>query len=154
MRSLSPAAFKVLVYVAKLCYGAEKNGRIGFGARSGCIRFDPASRRDEEVPIGLTKSAVADGLDELQRHGLLRCTKESSFGQKQVVREWRLTWRPFVDEKGQKQPPTNEFLYFSLTDLAVERPSTKDFWLKNKSQSSPADYVEPDSPPQRTGTVN
>src|SRR6185312_828501 len=106
--SLSPAAFKILIYVAKRCYGPKRNGKVIFGARSGCLIVNLGSKRYEEHSIGLSKSVTAAALEELQEHGLLVCTKASSFDQKRHAREWRLTW-----VKTEFESATNDFQAFA-----------------------------------------
>jgi len=97
--NLSPAATKTLLYVVKRFHGAN-NGRIAFGARGGCY----VKRHDGicELSFGLSKSRVALALKELESAGFICCTKPSSFGQKQLVKEWRLTWIPTASESATK----------------------------------------------------
>src|SRR4051812_15941191 len=93
VRSLSPTAFKVMVYLAKRCFGPKNNGQIPFGARFGCKVRNIAINRDEEKAIGLSRGTTARALSELQDRGLIRCTKGSTFKlTKRSVREYELTW--------------------------------------------------------------
>ena len=59
--ALSPSAFKVLVYLLKRHNGVN-NGKIGFGARSGCFVNEPGGRGLRDTPIGLGTSATGDAL--------------------------------------------------------------------------------------------
>jgi len=162
VRTLSPAAFKVLVYLVKRCYGAKDNGRIVFGARFGCRVRNPVVQHYEELSIGLSKSTIAKALAELELHGLIRCTKPSTFGQKRMAREWRLTWVKANDEL-----PTQEFLQFkpvapaktkaspfgrTVMKVAVHRTGQ---WQRTNArsyvpQSTSPDYYNQDSPADRT----
>jgi hypothetical protein len=161
VRSLSPVAFKVLLYLAMRCYGAKANGNIVFSARSGCLIRDPITRKKIEHPIGLKHSATSGALTELQRRGLIVCTRESSFDQKKMARTYRLTW--VRSEEGQ---PTNEFLRFTeeganlepsplqrtINELTVRQggQSLPRNGGKHPLQSATADYSESHSPPRRT----
>ncbi len=102
-RSLSGSAFKVLVYLGKR-YDGFNNGKIGFGCRSGCISKKTGTSERVTLPIGIGKSAIAAALLELETAGFIRCAKESTFDQKRMAREWRLTWLPVGNE-----PATKEF---------------------------------------------
>lgn len=107
-RHLSPAAFKVLFYV-RLRYDGFNNGQIGFGARSGCYVPVPNTPYLENLTIGLKPRTVSDALGELERAGFLVCTKPSSFGQKRLTKEWRLTF------EGTKDVPIPSREYMRIT---------------------------------------
>lgn len=101
--SISPPAFKALVYLLKRFNGIN-NGRIAFGARSGCFLREPGNKVLVDRPFGLAPSTIGDALYELEKAGFIRCTRESSFDQKRLVREWRITWLNCGNEL-----PTKEF---------------------------------------------
>lgn len=115
VRTLQPSHFMVLVYVAMRCYGAKRNGHIVFANRSGCLRLDNSHPQRKywrwvETPIGpgptgMGKSTIGEGLVELERRGLIRCTRPSTFGQKRLARTYRLTW-----VRTETEQATNEFL--------------------------------------------
>lgn len=131
MCNLSPAAFKVLVYMAKRFYG-DNNGRIAFGVRSGCFVRQPGGPLHHvEVSIGLSSSRKAHALKELEQAGFIVCVKPSSFDQKRRVKEWRLTWHPCGG-----QPATKEFAHSAPP--------------KSKIQSVRKHYDATDSSPDRT----
>jgi len=92
-RNLSGTGFKVLIYVLKR-FNGRNNGKIAFGVRSGSYGRLPGKPALIEMDIGLSKSRVAEALHELEMAGFLHCTQESSFDQKKLVKEWRLTWLP------------------------------------------------------------
>lgn len=102
-RRLSGTATKVLLYLLKRHNGAN-NGRIAFGARSGCFRHEPGSKELIDASIEIGPSATSAALYELKRAGFIRCTKDSTFDQKRTTREWRLTWLPVGTT-----PETKEF---------------------------------------------
>lgn len=142
VRSLSPTAFKVLVYLAKRCWGAKANGTIVFGLRSGCLIKNMVSHRYEENEIGIKKSAIGNALDELERRGLIACTHSSSFKlDKKVAREWRLTWI-----KTEADPPTNEYLRF---EPPPPKPSRRQPWTRARNLSK----NQKPCPPQWTETA-
>ena len=102
-RHLPGSAFKVLVYLIKRFHGTN-NGQLGFGTRSGCLIWSTEIRGYVDESIALSKSHTAQALRVLEEIGFIECMKPSSFGQKRLVREWRLTW---LAHDG--QPPTREF---------------------------------------------
>lgn len=109
-RSLSGNAFKVLLYLM-MRFNGVNNGSISFGSRSGCFTKGPTGGY-AEVDIGLSKSSITRALDELQEHGFLRCSQPSSFGQKRLTRNWRLTF--LRDPNGvDSMLPTKEFTTFN-----------------------------------------
>ena len=108
-RDLSLAAKVTLPFVVKRFNGTN-NGKIPFGARSGCFVRKPGTVELIDVSFGLKPGAVAEALFELRAAGFIACEKESIWtgtrgtkGQG-VVREWRLTWLPTTG-----QLPTKEF---------------------------------------------
>lgn len=88
-RTLPSSWVKVLLYVIKR-YNGSNNGKIAFGARSGCFVRHRGIVID--VDIGMSKSSVASALRGLEKCGFLVCTQEASFDQKRLVKEWRITW--------------------------------------------------------------
>jgi hypothetical protein len=112
VRSLSPAAFKVMIYLAKRCFGPKNNGQIAFGSRFGCKVRNIGINRDEEKTIGLSRGTTARALAELQERGLIRCTKGSTFKlSKRSVREYELAWLAAGEES-----KANTFLYWRAAE--------------------------------------
>lgn len=90
--ALSGSAVKVLVYLLKRFNGAN-NGRIAFGSRSGCFVRNPVDHKNLiDLGLGMKPRTISDALYELVAAGFIRCTKPSTFDQKRLTREWRLTW--------------------------------------------------------------
>ncbi|MDE2467141.1 MAG: hypothetical protein KGO02_26025 [Alphaproteobacteria bacterium] len=88
-QELSLAAEHVLMAMLKR-YNGSNNGRISYGCRSGCLsRINGAWT---ELTPKLSVAAQSRALKELQHQGFIACTQPSSFGQKRLVRDWRLTW--------------------------------------------------------------
>jgi len=99
---LSANARSALLFIAKK-YNGFNNGNIVFGWRSGCVV--PINGKEfEERQFGLSRWQIGRALDELSEHGFIQCTKEATFDQKRLTREWRLTWWPCNG-----QPATKEF---------------------------------------------
>lgn len=156
VRSLSPAAFKVMVYLAKRCFGPKNNGQIAFGARFGCKVRNIAINLDEERTIGLSRGTTARALSELQGRGLIRCTKGSTFKlTKRSVREYELTWLNAGEDTR-----TNDFLYWRpaekqkgrLTSGTIREPTVSPVGQPRSGrrqngslQSHPWDYSASDS---------
>lgn len=124
---LSADSKVTLLYLAKRFYG-HNNGQIGFGVRSGgFVRWRPGQPDTElrDVPL-FSKTRQHRALCEVQAFGFAMVAKESSFGQKRLAREWRLTWLP-CDGK----PPTKDFMRLTAddcrriaTDLKTKRSPT------------------------------
>lgn len=100
--ALSPNGTRALLFLVKRFNGVN-NGKICFGVRSGCFVKPPGQADLVDRPI-LAKGQVQRALAELQAAGFIRCTKEATFNQKKLTREWRITWLP-CDGK----PATKEF---------------------------------------------
>ena len=77
-KNLSPGA-KSAYFAVKRRYNGTNNGRIGFGSRSAA------------EALGMSKSSAARYLSELEEHGFIVKTKDSSFNQKRLTVEWLLT---------------------------------------------------------------
>lgn len=77
-KDLSPGAMSAY-FALKRQYNGANNGRIGFGSRGAA------------EALGTSKSSAARYLLELQEHGFIVKTKESSFNQKRLTIEWLLT---------------------------------------------------------------
>ena len=88
-QELSINAEHVLLNILKRFNGAN-NGQIGFGCRSG--RFTRRGPEWIELPSKLSVSSQARALKELEEQGFIACTQGSSFGQKRLTKNWRLTW--------------------------------------------------------------
>lgn len=134
-RLLSGTAFKVLVYLLKRFNGSN-NGRIAFGLRSGCFARNSATGEIEDRSLGLGKSAVGEALRELDAAGFIRCETPSSFGQKRLTREWRVTW---LEAAGKL--PTKDFV------IAAVEPKNyfpvRQGGLCSGLQSGMAERIEP-----------
>jgi len=147
-RALSATAFKLLVYILKR-YNGSNNGRIAFGARSGCFVRKQGTSEQEDCDIGIQHSAVAKALAELQDAGLIHCQKLSSFDQKRCVREWRLTWLPM-----DREPATKEFageIGLNFATRKKQKPVRRSGLLR-KLQSDQAD--EPTSANRQNGAYS
>jgi hypothetical protein len=114
--SLTPEARTALLYMTKRYYG-HNNGRIGFGVRSGgFVRNHPGQPDAElvDVPV-MSSSRMHRALIEVEALGFAVVSKESSFGQKKLTREWRLTWLG-SDLAGESKTPTKDFMALSMAD--------------------------------------
>jgi hypothetical protein len=90
--ALSPAAFKLLIYVWYR-YNGTNNGSIGFSVR-------------EAEPIGLSKDQAGRAFTELILAGFLKVGRESCFSLKtKTSRTWEIT----AERLGDK-PPTKDFM--------------------------------------------
>lgn len=76
--SLVPVERALFIEVAQR-YDGYNNGRIGLGVR------------DAAAAIHAAPNTVTAAFDTLVERGLLELTRDSSFGQKKLVREWRVT---------------------------------------------------------------
>jgi len=125
---LSPEARTALLYMTKRFYG-HNNGRIGFGVRSGGFVRNHSAQPDAElidVPV-MSKTRMHRALIEVEALGFAVVVKESSFGQKKLTREWRLTWLPAHD----RSTPTKDFMGLTTADC-------KRIQAKHKTKASPA----------------
>jgi hypothetical protein len=114
---LSGDAFKVMVYMAKR-FSGYNNGEIGFGTRSGCtVKVNGKESVCKNILPPKTRKGrwgkssegrIRRALDELEAAGFIVCTKGSSFGQKKLTREWRLTWL-HTGTPERPTPATGEF---------------------------------------------
>lgn len=77
-KDLSPQSRSMYLEL-KLLYNGTNNGRIGFGAR------------EAATCIGMSTSSANRFLNELESHGFIARETASSFGQKRLTIEWRLT---------------------------------------------------------------
>ena len=101
--SISANCKVTLLAVAKR-FNGRNNGKIAFGVRSGI--FVPIGGRElAERPFGLSRFQIGRALAEAEAAGFLVCTQDATFGQKRLMREWRLTWLSCGDK-----PPTKEFV--------------------------------------------
>jgi len=146
--ALSGTAFKVLVYIIKR-YNGVNNGKIGFGQYSGCfIRNNDAKdpKKIVDVGIGFASRTMSDALYELEKAGFIACTRTSTFDQKRLTREWRITWLP-----ADNALPTKEFTTatgnFKRPKAPKKQKPERGRALSGKLQSAYAPQVEPESPP-------
>jgi len=81
----------------KALFNGSNNGRIAFGAR------------EAAALIAMSPSSANRFLQELEEHGFIRRQQASSFGQKKLVTEWRLT-----ELRNDVVPdvPSKEFMYW------------------------------------------
>lgn len=108
---------KVLLQIIAKRYNGRNNGTIAFGVRSGV--YYPINGKDlGEKPFGLSRFQIGRALTEAEAAGFIVCTLDASFGQKRLMREWRLTWL----EAGGK-PATRDFVT-KRTHQNSERRST------------------------------
>jgi len=123
VRTLQPSQFMVLMYLTMRCFSSKNNGEIGFANRTGCLWPDKITGKWSELEFGgatgLSKTTIGNALRELERRGLVECTKRSTFHQKRLSKEYRLTW-----VKTATGGPTNDFLYFKQDQPKIEpRPA-------------------------------
>jgi hypothetical protein len=103
--ALSPHT-KLLLFVMQKRHNGFNNGQIGFGVRSG-VQVPSGAGRYAETAFGLSRFQIGRALAEAEAAGFIVCTKGSSFDQKKLTREWRLTWLPSGDRG--TVPPSKEF---------------------------------------------
>ena len=110
--SLTSDSKVALLYVAKR-YNGHNNGKIGFSVREGGFVRQPGQpdAQARDLPL-FSKTRMHRALDELQAFGFAVVAQESSFGQKRLAREWRLTWLPCDGA------PTKEFAALTWADCA------------------------------------
>jgi len=113
--TLSPAAFKLLVYVWRR-HNGRNNGEISFAVREGAA-------------IGLSRSQTARAFDELVERGFLVKTRDSGFNVKgRIARVWRITAEPSGNK--QEHERTVDFSRWSA-------PSTADSTVPPAGRYSP-----------------
>jgi len=111
---LTPNAKVTLLAVFKR-FNGRNNGRIAFGVRSGI--FVPINGRElAEKPFGLSRFQIGRALTEIEAAGFIACTQDATFGQKRLMREWRLTWLP-----SEGKPPTKDFATLRQTEIPKAR---------------------------------
>ena len=140
---LSGTATRVLLYIIKRHNGVN-NGRIGFGSRSGCFARKPGCGELEDISIGIAPRTMSDALFELEAAGFIRCTKDSTFDQKRMTKEWRLTWLP-TGEGQTAVPPTKEFAT-AVGDFRRQKPG-RPRALSVTSQGGQPPHVDTEAPP-------
>ncbi len=96
-RALSANA-KVIYFEVKRRYNGTNNGTISFSAR------------EAGAALNAHQTTGARALQELQEHGFLAVTEDSTFKRKvKLAREYRLTEKR-DDRPGLEAPPTKEFI--------------------------------------------
>ena len=143
-RRLSGKATKVLLYMVKRHNGAN-NGQIGFGARSGCFVRESGKKSLTDASIGIGPSATSSALYELERAGFIRCTRDTSFDQKRLTKEWRLTWLPVGTS-----PPTKEFAT-ATGDFKRPRSPKKQKPVRQRALSPQLQCASAHNPPPENG---
>jgi hypothetical protein len=141
--ALSTSAVCALLFMVKRFNGFN-NGKIAFGVRSGCY-LKPQGRPNDLVEQQvLSRSEMARALKSLEAAGFIRCTKDATFHQKRLTREWRITWLP-CDGKA----PTKDFAVQprerNLETSPIgghERPSTVPRVSPPSAQTCPDDPVQ------------
>jgi len=111
--SLTSDSKAALLYVTKR-FNGHNNGKIGFSVREGGFVRNPGQpdAQAHDYPL-FSKTRMHRALSELQAFGFAVVAQESSFGQKRLAREWRLTWLP-CDGKA----PTKDFVALTWADCA------------------------------------
>jgi hypothetical protein len=94
--SLAPVEVALFVAVARRWDGFN-NGRIGCGVRDAATRIHAAP------------NTVSRAFDVLIERGFLELKRDSSFGQKQLVREWRVTCFPIGAWDAPTARPTHDY---------------------------------------------
>ncbi len=95
-KSLTPAQRALFVEVAQRWNGFN-NGRIGLGIR------------EAGQAIHVKHTTAATAFRVLQERGFLVLMRDSSFDQKRLAREWRVTAFPSGDYQQPTAPPSLEF---------------------------------------------
>ena len=113
--SLTAAEICTLLFLLKR-FNGKNNGKIGFGVRSGCFVPKQGTGEVQNRPIPVSRPTIGRALETLERFGLTACTKDATFNQKRLAREWRLTWLP-CDGKA----ATKEFARYSADDCKLIR---------------------------------
>jgi hypothetical protein len=96
-RSLDPVARSLFVEVAQR-YTGFNNGSIGLGVR------------EAGVALHVKPETAGKAFKALQDRGFLVLQRESSFDQKRLAREWRLTIFPMGDCRAPTAPPTKDYV--------------------------------------------
>jgi hypothetical protein len=96
-RSLSPVGRALFIEVAQRWNGFN-NGKIGLGIREA----------GQNIRVKHTTAVAAFRV--LQERGFLVMTRDSSFDQKRLTREWRVTAFPVGDYRQPKALATKEYL--------------------------------------------
>jgi len=100
-KSLTPVPRALFVEVAQRWNGFN-NGRIGLGIR------------EAGQAIHVKHTTACSAFRVLQERGFLVLTRDSSFDQKRLAREWRVTAFPLGDYRQPTAPPTREFARWRL----------------------------------------
>jgi hypothetical protein len=136
-QALSPAAFKLLVYVWRR-YSGSNNGRIPFAVREG-------------EALGLHRDTTQRAFLELIRLGFLRETEGTSFAQKGrsrsgAARRWRLTAEP-TENHG----PTCDFLLSPSAAEAHGRADQNSFDGPSSRTLRPSSRTTPTNETTKSG---
>lgn len=95
-KSLTPTPRALFIEVMKR-YNGVNNGHIGLGVREA----------GEELQVKPHTAGIAFGI--LMDRGFLAMGQDSSFGQKKLAREWRLTCLPMGPRDAPTSPPTHDY---------------------------------------------
>lgn len=96
-RSLGPVPRALYIEVVQRWTGFN-NGSIGLGVRQAA------------EAMHVKRQTITDGFRVLIDRGFLACSRESTFDQKRLTREWLVTALPIGDCRAPTQPPTNDFM--------------------------------------------
>lgn len=101
-KSLKPVERALFIEVAQR-YSGFNNGIIGLGVLE-------AGRE-----LHVRKNTAGLAFRVLIERGFLAVTRHSTFGQKKLTREWRLTYKPMGPWDAPTSPPTNDFTRWRLS---------------------------------------
>jgi hypothetical protein len=96
-KSLSPVERALFIEVAQRWNGFN-NGRLGLGIR------------EAGQAIHVKHTTASSAFRVLQERGFLVLTRDSSFDQKRLAREWRVTAFPMGDYRKPTALPTKQFM--------------------------------------------
>lgn len=90
-------------------YTGFNNGHIGFGVREA----------GQALHIKPHTAGLAFGV--LMERGFLVCAKDSTFGQKKLAREWRITALSMGPWDAPTSPPTNDYMRWRPSGMLTEK---------------------------------
>jgi hypothetical protein len=97
--SLGPAPRALLVEVLKR-YTGFNNGSIGLGVR------------EAAAALHVKPQTIGRAFKALQDRGFVAMTRGSSFHQKKLTREWRVTFLPVGDFQSPTSRPTHDYVHW------------------------------------------
>lgn len=118
-RNLDPIARALFVEVAQRWTGFN-NGQIGLGVR------------DAGAALHIKPQTAGKAFAVLVDRGFLVLVTESTFAQKRLTREWRVTCLPVGDCRAPSSPPTHDYARWQSPELPPAAPVQKQklvpFW--------------------------